>query len=433
MTGRHAIILAAMCLTLVHASAKTMDGAGPPNTVDLPAVLRLVRDASPRLAAEREEIAQAEAERITAGAYPNPTLSYNRAVPGGGVSGTQFTGIRQEQTTVELPLLFPGQYSARIGKAEREIEAARARVASGATSLAAEAGSAYIALLAAQEKAALLTGATEELARFRQVVAGRQSSGVASQYDLARMDVEAAGFSSREAEARADVAEASGKLAALLGLKNWRPRASGNLSPQLLAAAIPARPALDLAMDSPAVVAATREQDAAQASVTVARRERWPNVSVVLGRSWTTNPFGASDFFGLSVELPIFDTRRGPLAKAESEARAATLRKELATAEAASGLDSLANAIASRQSALKRFEDDAASRLPALRQMAEDNYRLRGGSILELLDATRSRFDLENTRIDLVANLVESQLNFLAISGNLESSIGQPAAEGVKR
>jgi hypothetical protein len=53
--------------------------------------------------------------------------------------------------------------------------------------------------------------------------------------------------------------------------------------------------------------------------------------------------------------------------------------------------------------------------------------------ILELLDATRSRFDLENTRIDLVANLVDSQSNFLAIRGNLENRIGLPAAESAKR
>ena len=58
---------------------------------------------------------------------------------------TLFDGSRQEQTIVELPLLIAGQRGARVEKAERDIEAARARVISGASSLAAEAGSAFVA------------------------------------------------------------------------------------------------------------------------------------------------------------------------------------------------------------------------------------------------------------------------------------------------
>ena len=126
--------------------------------------------------------------------------------------------------------------------------------------------------------------------------------------------------------------------------------------------------------------------------------------------------------------MPLFDTRRGPLAKAESEAHAAMLRHDLVLAETAATLDALEKVIASKQAALRRFEDDAAARLPMLKQMAEDNYRLRGGSVLELLDATRSRIELEETRIDLEASLINSQLRFLATSGNLEQAV-IPASE----
>jgi hypothetical protein len=38
-------------------------------------------------------------------------------------------------------------------------------------------------------------------------------------------------------------------------------------------------------------------------------------------------------------------------------------------------------------------------------------------------DATRSRYDLEDTRIDLISKLMNAQVNFLAISGMLEKSI----------
>jgi cobalt-zinc-cadmium efflux system outer membrane protein len=103
------------------------DNTAVPAVVDLPAVLKLVREVSPRLSIERQGVAGAEASRITAGAYPNPTINYGRYRPSAG-GATLFDGTRQEQTIVELPLLIAGQRGARVEKAERDIEAgSRAR------------------------------------------------------------------------------------------------------------------------------------------------------------------------------------------------------------------------------------------------------------------------------------------------------------------
>jgi len=395
----------------------------PPEAVDLPVLLRLVRDASPRLAVERQAIAGAEAGRIAAEAYPNPTVSFGQFRPHGGQSGTLFDGSRQSQANIEVPVLIAGQRGARIERADLEIEAARARVASGASSLGAEAGAAYVALLAAQEKVALLVAANEELARLRNIVAGREASGMASRYDVARLDVELGGARARLADAQAEVADRAGGLAALLGLRDWRPRAAGPLQPLGLGTEALAQPR-DRATTSPAAVAATREETAAKSAIEVAKRERWPTPSVVAGRTWTSDPYGGANYLGLSVEIPILDTRRGPLAKAEADAITATLRRELAQAEVGANLDRLASVIAVRQSALQRFEQEAGVRLPALQQMAEDAYRLGRGSILELLDATRSRYELQQARIELVAALYEAELRYLATSGDLDARLG---------
>lgn len=409
-------------LFLGPAPAGAEERAPAPDVVDLPAVIRLAREASPRLFIERQALAGAEANRITAGAYPNPSVSYGLARPSGG-QATQFDGTRQQQATVEVPLLIAGQRSARIDKAEREIEAARARVVSGSSSLSAEASALFVALLAAQEKAALLTAAHEELNRLRDIVAGREASGMASRYDLIRLEVELGGIRMKIEEAKADVSDRAGNLAALLGLRNWRPRASGDLRPLTVVADVLANPR-DRAPTSPAAQTAIREESLAQSGVEVARRERWPVPSVSAGRAWTSEPYGASNFMGLSIEIPIFDTRQGPLARAEAEARAAAYRRELVVAEVAANLERLANVIAIRQVALQRFELEASARLPSLKQMAEDAYRLGRSSIFELLDSTRSRYDLQQTRIDLVAALLEAQLRFLATSGELERSAG---------
>lgn len=417
-------------LFLGFAPAGAQENVAAPDVVDLPAVLRLVRDVSPRLSIERQAVAGAEANRITAGVYPNPTVSYGRYRPSGG-QASLFDGSRQEQTTVELPLLIAGQRTARVERAEREIDAPRARVASGASSLAAEAGSAFVALLAAQEKAALIATANEELARLRDIVAGREASGVASRYDLTRLEIELGGFRTKLEEAKADIFDRAGNLAALLGLRNWRPRASGDFRPLVLGADALNNPR-DRTGTSPATITALREETLAQSSVEVARRERWPVPSVSAGRAWTSEPFGAANFLGLSVEIPILDTRRGPLAKAESEAMSAGLRRELVVAEVATNLERYASVILARQAALQRFQEEASARLPLLKQMAEDAYRLGRSSIFELLDSTRSRYELHQTRIDLVAALFDAQLRFLATSGELERSVGLTAGPELK-
>jgi cobalt-zinc-cadmium efflux system outer membrane protein len=314
-----------------------------------------------------------------------------------------------------------------VEKAEREIEAARARVASGASSLAAEAGAVYVALLAAQEKSALLAAANEELERMRNVVAGRETSGMASRYDLTRLDVELGGLRAKLDESKADVADQAGTLAALLGLPGWRPKAAGSLAPMKIESAALAH-ARDRAATSPATVAAVRDETAAQSGVELARRERWPVPSVSAGRAWTSDPYGSANFLGLSVEIPIFDTKRGPLAKAEAEAIAATLKRELTQAEVAANLERLAGIIQSREAGLQRFEKESASRLPALKQMAEDAYRLGRGTLLDLLDSMRSRHELQQTRIELVAALLEAQIRFLATSGDLDKSVGLASA-----
>ncbi|MSP98340.1 MAG: TolC family protein [Betaproteobacteria bacterium] len=394
----------------------------PPSDVDLIAVLRLARDASPRLSIERQAIALAHANRITAGVYPNPTVSVGQFRKS-GTRSTLFDGSRQDQGTVEFPLLIAGQRAARIERAEREIEAARARVASGASSLGGEAGSAYVALLAAQDKLASFAISQEELLRLRNIVAGRQEGGVASRYDVTRLDIEVSGFRVKVNEAEADVVDQAGIFAALLGLPNWRPKASGTLTPLKLEADTDLD-RRERARGSPAVVAAMHDERVAQSGVEVARRERWPALSVSAGRSWTTEPYGAANLIGLSVEIPLFDTRRGPLAKAEADVITSGLRRDLALAEVAANLDRYANIMVARQAALQRFEQDTSAHLPAIKQMAEDAYRLGRISIFELLDTTRSRHELAQRRIELAAALLDAQLRYLAITGDLERRVG---------
>jgi hypothetical protein len=60
--------------------------------------------------------------------------------------------------------------------------------------------------------------------------------------------------------------------------------------------------------------------------------------------------------------------------------------------------------------------------------MAEDAYGLGRTSIFELLDSARSRLELRQTQIELVAGVLEAQLRFLALRATSIARIAGPRA-----
>jgi len=413
MTGWRLPVLVLM-LVICAPAAHSQD---LPEFLTLPVLLRLVAERSPRLAVERVGIASAEADLLTAGALPNPTVSYGRARASSG-SSTVFDGNRQQQAGVEFPLLIAGQRAARVETAEQGVLGARARVGLAGSELALRAAELLTGLQAAQEKTAVLAEAHGEFERAAGLISGRLDSGMSSRYDFARVEIEVAAIAVRLADARADAAEKSAGLASLLGAPGWRPRAAGELAPAGLVRDLPTQRAA-LASGNPQIKAARREEETARAAVRRAELERWPVPVLSLGRIWTNEPFGAANFIGLSTEVPLFDSRQGQLSKAQADLRAAERRREALEAEAEVELARLLEALAQRRAALERFERNVDVRSPALRQMAEDAYRLGRSTVLELIDAARTRVDARVTAIDLRALTVQQELRILAMTGGL--------------
>ncbi len=417
MSVRSSAILLGVTLAL-HSLAWAEDpNTNLPENLTLPILLRLVAERSPRLAVEQVAIESAEAERITAGARPNPTVSYGRFSPSGGAS-TLFQGSRQEQATVDLPLLIGGRRGARIEAAEQGLLATRARVGLAGNELALRAADLFVGLQAAQEKVLLLGESVAEIERVVAIVSGRLDSGAATRYDLTRVEVELAGMNARLADARAERDEKSAGLALLLGVPGWRPSANGTAAPAGLSTS-PTAWRESLSSRNPQIVAARREEEAAQAALKRSERERWPVPVLSLGRTWTGDPFGAANFVGLSTEIPLSDAWRGLMAKAAADLRAAQRRREAIESEADVELRRLVDALAQRRAALERFRRNVGERIPALKQMAEDAYRLGRGSLLELIDAARSRLDARLTEVDLRAATVGQELRILGLTGKL--------------
>ena len=408
------------CTPLVAAPATNAPGP----RLTLADVAHLVRDRNPRLLAERETVAAARAERRTIAAYPNPKVGFDHFQPAGG-QRTVFDGARQEQVSVELPVLIPGQRASRIAKADADIAAAQARFTAGTGILAGDATLSFMRLIGLQETVTVLSNAFIDVTRLKDTVAGRVAEGAATAYDLTRVEVELGVLENHLESSRSEAAAESALLASLLGLTNGLPTADGALQPWQL----PPRILYDFVPDTltaPLVVAATGEAVAADAGIKAAKRNRWPDLSLSGGRTWTRRPFGAADFVGVNIEIPIFDTRRGQLDKARSEARAAEARHAAAVAEVDSAIRQLAETVQRRQAALDRHRTEIEPRLARLKQMAADAYALGRHTLLESLDAEQARREVTLERIETITALVEAQIRFLTATGRLLPYLTSP-------
>ena len=407
-------VLVAAVLSFDAAAA---DSAAPPAETTLADVLRLAREASLRANLERSQIDLASADRRTAAEWPNPNLAFGRERPHGGEQ-TLFDGQYVDDVSLDVPLPAPGLRGARKRAADHALDAARSGAVAHVNTLAANAGTAFIELLHSQRDVAVLTNAQAELDRLHEVVAARRATGVASDYDVLRLDVEIATWRSRLDEARTNVLDKQAELATLLGFAGWKPLAVGEL-PSLVEDLRRFEGGEFDVEKHPALVAARAQQASAETRVEVAERERWPTLAVDYDHNKTIDPFGASQRFGLSVEVPIGNTRRGALDHARVEADQAALERRLTEAELGTDLTRSEAVAAQRQQVLARFEAEVGQRLPQLQDMAEAAYRLGNTAIVELLDAARTRYEAQLDQTTLQAALAAARLDVAAARGAL--------------
>jgi cobalt-zinc-cadmium efflux system outer membrane protein len=379
-------------------------------SVTLNEVLRIVSE-GPRVHASLRDADAARADRDAAGAFANPSLSIGRSRPAGG-ERTIFDANLQDQASLELPVPIFGQRGARVQVAERQVERAQWQVQSTVGEARKSAALEFARLLVAQEQLGSRLRARAEIERIRGIVAGRLENGVASRYDLARADAELSLAAVGVQKAQAEVAEHAAAIAALAGTGGWRPQAQGSLESLRPLPSVDADALLDR---SPVLQTARAETRAAEARIELAQRERFPVPSIGIGRTWTSGPFGATNFLGVSSEIPILDTRRAQEDKARAEAAAARSRERAIEAGLRAELQRHLEALRARRAALERLKANDASFL----EMAESAYRLGRATLFELIDARRTQLEAADARLELLGAIAESGIEIEAISGSL--------------
>lgn len=404
------------------------DGDPLPAAVSMSELQRIVRERSPRVAALRSRIETSRAEVVGAGVLPNPRFTYGRYQL---VShrNTMFEGHTQDNLLMEVPVLIAGQREARLEAAERRVDATAAWVDADLASVLRDAAGLFIRLQAGRKRVEILEQAAGDMQYLHNLVAGRQAGGSASSYDVLRIGVETRGVETRMQNARSELAATAGELGAALGLPGWQPEARGELAPLGLSAD-PQRLWRTAERNNPELEAARRAGTAADAGIEQANREAWPTPTVQLGAAYTNNPYGMTPYAGISVEIPIFDRNQGGVARAEAEKRIILTEQSAIAARTRVEIERATELLARRRQTRARFEQEVLAKLPDLKQMAEASYRLGQGTLLELLDASRSRTDIRLSHVELIQAEAEAELDALKAAGLLPATMARWAPEG---
>ena len=372
--------------------------------LDTAQLVALVLQHNPGLQAAAQSLAGARAAVTSAGALPNPRLEWSRG-PWQSLDTANALNQRGQTWSLAQPIENPWLRSARIDASQAGQRSAEQQLAMVRNDLIAQLRlRIHEAMLfqAETEAAAESLGLLEQV---RQRVRVRVDSGEAARYELIKADAEVINARERKQSAALKAEQslleinrlAAGQLPAQWRLKPGT--GTEGQEPLTLAALQPlAREA------NPELQGLRHDLERARSRLQAARASILPSVD--LRYTEMKDPQVKQSQWGVSVQLPLLDQRRGPVAEAEAElersrvlyeGRQAVLEQQVLLAWRALEMARL-RVEALSQGVLREAE--------AALRVAEAAYRFGERGILDVLDAQRV---LRTVRADLLQARYQQQ------------------------
>ncbi len=371
-------------------------------------LVEIVLQSNPGLKAARFTIDVATASVTTAGAYPNPRLEVSggrNATPSpisGQAGNVNSVGVAQ---FIENPALR----SARINSSLFAEQSSRQALSQVRNELVSQVKLRAYEYLLRKAEAQAAAEALALLEQTRERIKVRVETGEAGKFDLIRADAEIVNARQREESARLQIAQAAIALNRL---------AAGNLPPKWELDAelndTAPLPSLDVlkqeaARLNPEIRVLESELERARSRIEEARASLLPGID--LRMSQVREPDVRQDIVGLSVQVPIFDQRRGPRAEAIADRERTLTRLEGRRAELVQQLELAWRSVEIARVRVQALSEGAVKASEAALRVAEAAYRFGERGILEVLDAQRVlravRQDLLLARFQLQASLIE--------------------------
>lgn len=384
-------------------------------SLDKEAALSLALKNNPRLSAALARIEGAEGERLQASLMPNPEAVLEIENFGGEDEQEGFDGA---ETTLglEQEIEIAGKRGKRTEVADYGLQITQQQAIAEALSLLAETEYAFMRVAIAKERLALAEKRVSLADETHETVKKRVSAAAASDIQHTKADIEQSAAKMEKSKAEAELAEAQSVLASLLGT----PSISGD-DMQMLAGleglpALPDRAALlDAVRNTPQARAAEFAKMRATSQLDLARAQGVPNPTFGLGvRRFNENDSTAL-VAGVSFPLPVFNRNQGSVKAAKAgiiEADAMVRQQDLDLQQSAiAAWEKLAAA----HKEAEAYQSDMVPSAERAYSQASEGYSAGRFSFLDLLDAQRTLYEVQESRLDSLLSLYEAkaQTDFL--------------------
>jgi outer membrane protein, heavy metal efflux system len=366
--------------------------------------------------AARHRVSIAQAERIAARLWPNPTLTLtaeNLKVSGPTAAGDLY----EVGATYSHPIELGDKRQRRIAVAEAALSVAEAELADVLQQRVVEAKRAFFDVLLAErgvEHARENRSGFDELLAFNQV---RLEEGAIAESEVVKVRLERLKFDSALAQAGLAVRHTGIKLLEVLGDAEFTvlPSVSGDLrstvSPPHLEAlkhtALRQRASVRVAAGTVAL---------AERRVALERARVTPDLAPFVGAKRVGE--NNTVLFGLSVLLPIANRNQGAIARAEAEERVARTELAVQQRRVLAEVESAYQAWQTAQGRVIAFETGLLQDADQSVDIALAAYREGATELLGYLEAQRTRADV---REQYTRTLHEARVSLLL----LELAVGE--------
>jgi outer membrane protein, heavy metal efflux system len=398
-----------VCLLLAGAARSAEAVPEPP---PLPSVLTLA-DALARFQKNGLDVLLAEAavegaegDVSVAGAVPNPSLSgsFGKSFVCDGCRflPTPALGVGiGDQTAIEDSL--SGKRGLRLEVARAALRAARLGRADAERTGTALVKQQFVQMLIAQESLQTTEESAQDASKFLDLMNIRYRNGAVSEADVARVETDSLEAQQAVATAKLQLRAARLGLAFLLGIRSNVPELRVE-EPLFLTAAIPQQLAgatsetllAEALQDRPDLQASIAQVARADASIRLAKRLVFPDISLSLNyvqQGTTANSITPPTVtVGLTLTLPVFYQQQGEIRKAEADARTQELTKAKTQAQVLSDVGSAFATYSIALERAQRMDGDAGilARARRARELVTIQYQKGAASLLDVLDAQRT-------------------------------------------
>jgi cobalt-zinc-cadmium efflux system outer membrane protein len=352
-------------------------------------------------------INQAKSGSISASAWSNPEISYEREALDGIDSVEQKIIISQEFD-------FSGRRGLHMKAADLHMNAAEYESMAWRSEFEKDIRARYYDALYQQKRQQAYKDTQQRISVLNQALKLRRDDGDVSIYDYQKVVTERASIEAEVNNAGADFNTAWIGLWALLGPGS---NEYAMLAGELLPGSPPSLQQVSITLDDQPRLQHLKARSEAYDMQQDAENRTFPDVTLGLG--WKRAEVGSASDDGLiinaSIPLPLFDQRKANQFRYQAQAMTAQSEFELAYDSATSELEGLWQQVRQYRKSAVEYRAESVHAVSELIEIAEAYYRAGEIGIMELLDAYQSGLDAELTAIDFEykARIARIKLDYL--------------------